>query len=198
MNLTPIFSDDVASNMYLLQDKKSLMIDAGMDPSSHGKLDYLVLTHCHFDHIAMTTEIQKKSECKILMSEVEAEFFDSNRYEASSSKYSGFPADLTFTIDQRLKDGDKIDIGDVQLEVMLTPGHTPGGICLYEPHNKLLFSGDTVFANGFGRYDLAGGDREALKESIAKLSKLDIAEMFPAHGPALETGVNAYIKSIRI
>jgi glyoxylase-like metal-dependent hydrolase (beta-lactamase superfamily II) len=197
MRLTPIFSEDVASNVYILQDEKSLMIDASVAPNLEN-LDYLVLTHCHFDHVAMAKEIQDKTGCRIMMSDVEAEFFDSDRYESSASNFFSFQPDLGFKINKRLGEGDKIDLGSVRLKVILTPGHTPGGLSLYEPKNKLLFSGDTIFSQGFGRYDLSGGDREKLKKSIEKLSKLDVSELYPGHGPALDTGVNEYMKSIRV
>jgi hydroxyacylglutathione hydrolase len=196
MKLTPVFSQDFASNIYLLKDEKSALIDASMFPEGLETLDYLILTHCHFDHTGMAKEIQEKTGCKIMMSEAESEFFEADRPAASAAKFFDFSPDLDFTIDRRLKPGDKIDLGGTGLEVILTPGHTPGSISLYEPENKLLFSGDTVFAEGFGRYDLLGGDREALKKSIASLAKLDVKEMFPGHGPAREGNVAAYLNSI--
>ena len=88
--------------------------------------------------------------------------------------------------DTILHDGDRIG----SLRVIHTPGHTPGGICLYDPEAKLLFSGDTVFTGGsFGRYDFPGGDRKALGASIERLAALDVEGLYPGHGePALRGG----------
>ncbi len=198
MELRPFFSDGISSNVYLLEGGRRLLIDAGMEPFEMEDIDVLVLTHCHFDHSAMAKDIQEKTGCEIWMSEEEVNFFDENREEASAAKYFDFPADLDFSVDRRLETGDEIDLGDAKLRAILTPGHTPGGLCLYEPESKVLFSGDTIFSQGFGRYDLLGGDIGKLRASIKRLSELDIAELYPGHGPALEKGVNEYIKSILI
>jgi len=86
--------------------------------------------------------------------------------------------------DRLLHEGDKISIGSYSLNIIHTPGHTPGGICLYT--DKILFSGDTLFYEGIGRTDLPGGDGEKLLESIrTKLFALpDDTKVFPGHGEA--------------
>ncbi len=196
MKLEPFFSDGISSNIYLLEGDRNLLIDAGMEPFDMRDIDILVLTHCHFDHSAMARDIQDKTGCEIWMSAQEAEFFEDKRADASAAKYFDFPVDLDFTIEKRLEDGDVVDLGDTKLRALLTPGHTPGGLCLYEPESKALFSGDTVFARGFGRYDLLGGDVGKLRASIRRLSELDVAELYPGHGPALKEGVNDYLKAI--
>ena len=80
-----------------------------------------------------------------------------------------------------LKEG-AINIGDKTFQVLLTPGHSPGSICIYWEEKKLLISGDTVFYMGVGRTDLPGGDIDALAKSIEKLSSLDIEYLVPGHG----------------
>jgi glyoxylase-like metal-dependent hydrolase (beta-lactamase superfamily II) len=88
---------------------------------------------------------------------------------------------------RRLIDKDVIDLGGLTLEVLHTPGHTPGSICLYESESKTLFTGDTVFADGVGRTDLPGGDFAALKASLRKLidftHKHGVSYYHPGHGP---------------
>jgi len=80
-------------------------------------------------------------------------------------------------------------------EVIHTPGHTPGGICLYDPVSKILFSGDTVFQDGsFGRTDLYGGNTKKLIDSIKKLTQLDVSIMYPGHGDAVAEDANDQIK----
>ncbi len=83
-----------------------------------------------------------------------------------------------------LKEG-RLKIGDKTFRVIDTPGHTPGSICLYWEEKRVLISGDTVFYMGVGRFDLPGGDGERLKESVIKLSKLDIEYLIPGHGELL-------------
>jgi glyoxylase-like metal-dependent hydrolase (beta-lactamase superfamily II) len=198
MNLKPFFSCGMSSNVYLLEGKKNFLIDAGMAELKLPKIGILILTHCHLDHIAMAGQLQKEHDCEIWMSAAEAEFFEEDRSEASASEFFDLSVDLDFRIDKRLKDGEHIELGTTKLRVLLTPGHTPGGICLYEPESKTLFSGDTVFAQGYGRYDLEGGDYDALKDSISRLSKLDVKELYPGHGEALKRGASEYLRSLRI
>jgi glyoxylase-like metal-dependent hydrolase (beta-lactamase superfamily II) len=81
------------------------------------------------------------------------------------------------------------------LEVIHTPGHTPGGICLYDATTRTLFSGDTVFEDGsFGRTDLYGGNQSTLVESIRKLTLLDVRTMYPGHGDVVSNNANEQIK----
>ncbi|MBN2517601.1 MAG: MBL fold metallo-hydrolase, partial [Candidatus Altiarchaeota archaeon] len=128
--------------------------------------------------------VQKRFGCRIWMGHIEADFFEENPQEASASEFFGFDNNLQFPIARRLEHEELLDFGGVELQVLLTPGHTPGSICLYNEEEKILISGDTVFAQGFGRYDLVGGDREQLKRSLKELSKLEIKELYPGHGPS--------------
>ena len=198
MKLSPFFSSDSSSNVYLIKDEKNLLVDAGMRALNLPKIDILILTHCHFDHIAMAKDLQEKTKCEIWMSEAEARFFENDRREASASQFFNSDTSLDFKIAKRLKTGEIINLRNTALEVIITPGHTPGGLCLYDKKSKILFSGDTVFAQGYGRYDLRGGDAYALSESIKKLAKLDIKELYPGHGPARKGDVSEYLESIEV
>jgi len=86
-----------------------------------------------------------------------------------------------FEPDILLKEGD-LKIGDLNLRVIQTPGHSPGSICLYWPDKKVLLTGDVVFNEGIGRTDLPGGNGEELKESIKEISLLDAEYLLPGHG----------------
>jgi len=186
MNLKPIFSDSVSSNTYLIEDEKNVLIDAGMNENILMKIpriDILINTHCHFDHIGANKAIQEKFGCEIWMGKEEVEFFEKSPRESSAAEFFSFDTSLDFKINRKLGDKEVLDLGETQLEVLLTPGHTPGSICLYDEKNKYLFSGDTLFTQGFGRYDLPGGSVEQLKRSLKELSKLEIKELFPGHGP---------------
>jgi glyoxylase-like metal-dependent hydrolase (beta-lactamase superfamily II) len=86
------------------------------------------------------------------------------------------------TVDVHLKGNEQLIIGDNIYNVIFTPGHTPGCICLYCPETKTLFSGDTIFAHGsFGRTDLPGGSINNLKKSIKELLNRDIENIYPGH-----------------
>jgi hydroxyacylglutathione hydrolase len=89
-----------------------------------------------------------------------------------------------FEPDILLQEGD-LQIGDIALQVLHTPGHSPGSICLYWPAEKALFTGDLIFNQGIGRTDLPGGNGQALKESIRKASALDVEILLPGHGDAI-------------
>src|SRR5205814_6796572 len=88
-----------------------------------------------------------------------------------------------------LAEGGEIRFGSLRLEVLHTPGHTEGSICLFGPDEGLLFSGDTLFAGSFGRVDLPGGDPDAMVDSLDRLRGFDDAiAVFPGHGPATTIG----------
>jgi len=92
--------------------------------------------------------------------------------------------------DRLLRDGDQVGA----LRVIHTPGHTPGGICLYDEATHDLLSGDTVFSDGaFGRTDLPGGDEAALRLSLERLAALDVRGLYPGHGSPVETGGGRHI-----
>ena len=84
-------------------------------------------------------------------------------------------------VDIYLEEGD-LEIGGRTFEVIWTPGHSPGGICLYWPEKKALFTGDLVFEGSIGRVDLPGGDLNAMGESIEKIRGLDVEVLLPGHG----------------
>jgi glyoxylase-like metal-dependent hydrolase (beta-lactamase superfamily II) len=88
-----------------------------------------------------------------------------------------------------LAEGGVIRFGQIRLQVLHTPGHTPGSVCLQSTDDGLLFSGDTLFAGGWGRIDLPGGSAEAIVESLGRLSELEpIVAVLPGHGPATTIG----------
>jgi glyoxylase-like metal-dependent hydrolase (beta-lactamase superfamily II) len=88
-----------------------------------------------------------------------------------------------------LAEGGEIRFGAIRLRVLHTPGHTPGSVCLQSTDDGLLFSGDTLFAGGWGRIDLPGGSAEAIVTSLVRLGELEpIVAVLPGHGPATTIG----------
>ncbi|OYT42392.1 MAG: hypothetical protein B6U86_00440 [Candidatus Altiarchaeales archaeon ex4484_43] len=190
----PIMSTSFDSNCYIIKSKKAALIDSGIDPTKILKkineldtgIDFLINTHCHYDHIAGDLRIKEETNAKICVHKIDAEVMEGNNKEETLSdlfgcKFSGIKIDL------RLIDGQIIDLGKIKLEVIHTPGHTRGSICLYEPESKSLFSGDTIFSDGIGRTDLPGGNDADLKKSLERLLNLyrssGVEEIYPGHGP---------------
>jgi glyoxylase-like metal-dependent hydrolase (beta-lactamase superfamily II) len=93
-------------------------------------------------------------------------------------------------IDAPLKDGDKLAVGGIGVHVLHTPGHTPGGVCLWLPQERKLISGDTLFRDSIGRTDLPGGNGRQLLESIRRqlLGLPEETEVFPGHGEPTTIG----------
>jgi len=173
MRIIRIIASEIETNSYLILAKKPALIDPGTYPDvvfknlkKHIKpkeLKYIILTHYHYDHATATQAIKKETNAEVLIHEEDVKYLD-------------------FKPDRILKDGEILDLGNVKLKVIHTPGHSPGSICLYEPESKSLFSGDTIFSCGVGRTDLPGGDTKKIIDSIERLTKLDFKILYPGHG----------------
>ncbi len=182
------------ANAYLVDS--SILVDVGMDAVSIilqlGKytrqLKTIILTHCHYDHSGGAGEVAKAFGAKIAIHEEDAGLLGN----ANASAASLFGEKMPSIVPDILLKGGEIFGG---FEVIHTPGHTPGGICLYNPASRSLFSGDTVFQDGsFGRTDLYGGNTQKLIESIKKLSTLDVNIMYPGHGDIVDSEAGEQIK----
>lgn len=199
-----IVAPPLAANCYLLLDEKKALIDVGGDVqfilnaiSRHvnpKELDYVILTHSHYDHAAAAGHFKGLAKIAIHKDEyslLKAQGFTSFMFGVSFKK---FEPDIMF------EGGERIELGEINLEVLHTPGHSPGSICLYEPEKKWLFSGDTVFAHGsFGRVDLPGGSSRELIRSLEMLSKLDVENLYPGHEDIVEGNASRHIaNSLRI
>ncbi len=144
----------------------------------------IVLTHGHPDHIAALKEVREATGAEIAVHTDDSEYHSQH----SLALAFGFDCPASPPPDRLLKDGDSIDIGDLHFEVVHTPGHTPGGICLFE--NGVLFSGDTLFNYGIGRYDLPGGDYAQLMNSlqVSLMALPDETVVYPGHGSKTTIG----------
>ena len=131
------------------------------------KINKLILTHSHYDHIQKADELASKTNAEILI------------HEDDFNEIKRFLRNQNIKL-HKLKNNDEIKIGNIKIKIIHTPGHSPGGICLLF-ENKLI-TGDTLFVNAIGRTDLAGGDSIKLFESLQKLKKLDDnIEIYPGH-----------------
>lgn len=169
MEVKKIVVGELWTNCYILKNKKqALVIDPGGEPDKI--LFYLkdveikiLNTHYHFDHTKANSTLKEKLKCPILIHKEEKEYMD-------------------FQADEYLEDGSIVKVGDKELEILHTPGHTQGSICLIS--KNLVFTGDTLFKDGYGRTDLPGGNPEKMLTSLKKLENTlkSGMEIHPGHG----------------
>jgi hydroxyacylglutathione hydrolase len=181
-------------NTYVLMGRVPTVIDPGHEMFASGLLDEMrqdgidaasirmvINTHGHPDHIEANNRF-KGPATHFAIHQAEYDYFQIAG-RALFVKMGIQPPDNTYDI--LLQEGD-LQLGEITLDVLHTPGHSPGGICLYWPEMRALFSGDTLFAMGVGRVDLPGGDAKALAQSISRLMELDIELLLPGHGPPIQ------------
>ena len=179
----------LGANCYVIEceeTKKAAVIDPGGDPSEvlaylkdEGlSLEYIVDTHAHMDHVAGNDPLRDATGAKLLIHRMEADTLNGPRPHISPNM--GFPTKFKLP-DRLLEEGDIIEVGKIKLEVLHTPGHTKGGICLVT--DGAVFTGDTLFNCSIGRSDFTGGNYEDLITSIkTKLLKLpDETIVLPGH-----------------
>ena len=180
-------------NCFIVSGVKGAVIDAGNPESVLEKvrelgigINYLLTTHYHFDHVLGLAVLRAKTGGRVVVHEADASALESGDGGRVLSHFFG-DGFAKLPVDWKLAGGELIDLGGLVLEVVHTPGHTPGGICFYEPVSRSLFSGDTVFADGVGRTDFPGGSFSVLKKSVEKLLELHrgrgVEIIYPGHGP---------------
>ncbi len=172
MKIKQLVVGDLEANCYLLASENELIV---IDPGDEAERilkeikqlkavpKYIIITHCHPDHVLAVSDIKKETNAKILMHEEEKQFGNCQA-------------------DEFLKEGSKINIGNIVLKVIHTPGHTSGSICLLG--DDFILTGDTLFENGYGRTDLPGGSYEEMENSLKRLSQLlkPNTMVYPGHG----------------
>lgn len=183
-------------NCYLIgcaETKKALIIDPGDEgqrildalQKEGWQLQMVVNTHGHFDHVGANSLVLEQTGVELCMHRDDLPLLKVAARQAASY---GLPA-VESPLPQRfLSNGDLIEVGNLSFEVIHTPGHSPGGICLYgEGH---LFSGDTLFAGSIGRTDLPGGDSKQLLQHVRSqlLVLPDATVVHPGHGPESSIG----------
>ena len=185
---------DYQTNCYILHqegNRDCVVIDPGYEPeiilsylSEKGlTLQAILLTHGHFDHVGAVRELAAQTDCQVYL----------------NPKDLSLPPMLTagpLYYTNTYGEGDLLDIAGISFQVLETPGHTPGSVCLITENN--IFSGDTLFRGSCGRTDLPGGDHRAMTESLKRLAALrEDYNVYPGHGSnttlAREQKTNPYL-----
>ena len=177
------------SNTYVIKGKRSLIVDAGLDRSLGTKvkemekdgidptaIELIINTHLHLDHCCGNMAFKEKFGGSIMLAPVQKEHYQVSLHEAT--RFFGLEP-IDFQEDGALDN--PIDLGGLILDVLSTPGHSLESLCFYCGGERFLISGDLLFDHNTGRTDLPGGNVEILKQSIEKVSELDIDFLLPGH-----------------
>ena len=188
MHIKTIVSEEMQQNCYIVEkDGIGLLIDPGMDTfkilkEAEGiKIKYILLTHCHFDHIYSLNEI-RDSKMVVGSEKCSRNILDTKISLSGDRRLSDKPCDII------MSDGEKRSFDRIYVKCIYTPGHTDGSVCYLIENN--LFSGDTLFSGSVGRCDLPTGNIKDLENSVRKkLYKLpDSVTVYPGHGWSTSIG----------
>ncbi len=193
------------TNSYLVADDESglaVVVDApwGVSPRIAAEVQQrgirvvsVVITHAHWDHVADAPALHDA-----LAAPIAAHLLEQPRLEAPAETLYEVPFEIPSVHPEiLLEEGSLLDAGSLRFHVLHTPGHSPGAICLYEPDQSLLFSGDTLFHNGYGRTDLPGASDEEMWKSLVRLSGLPKeVRVLPGHGVETTIGQEPWLKRI--
>jgi hydroxyacylglutathione hydrolase len=202
MILKVFVSGPLANNVILLSSEK-MKKAAVVDPASGSfkkimayiqeqglQLESIFITHSHWDHIGDVAKLKEETGAKVFVHKL-----DSPSLKVPESDFlpiRGVEADKNYA------DGDKIQVGEIEIEIIHTPGHSPGSICLYIPKEKTLISGDTLFAGSMGKISFSSSRPDLMWDSLKKLSQLPKDTIvYPGHGATTTIGKESWLANAK-
>ena len=187
----------IETNCYVIgceETKQGAIIDPGGHPQRilaevkrRGlAIQYVLDTHGHFDHTDANGAVVKATGAPLAIHPLDKPILQAS----GGASWFGMVAAPGPPPDLELQDGDLLNVGKLCLQVLHTPGHTPGHVCFFEPAQGILFDGDVLFYRGIGRTDLPGGNWQQLFDSIRRVlfSLPNTTMVYPGHGPATTIG----------
>ncbi len=189
----------LACNCSIVGDEatgEAIVIDPGDDiervqevlAQSHLRPRYIIATHAHIDHVGGIEKLKRVTGAAVLMHKHDLPLYKNLAMQAA---WLGVRPPGVVDVDQFLKEGDTVRWGPFSLDVLHTPGHSPGSLSLHlSGEDSRIFSGDTLFQNSIGRTDLWGGSLDQIMRSIRDIMLRfpDETPVFPGHGPATTIG----------
>ena len=196
MEIENLYPGSWGSNCYLLTVGSHAAL---VDPSANAStlmdavaqkgavLDFILLTHGHFDHIVSIDDLRTYTDAPVMIHEEDAEMLGD---ATKNAFYTFFSKERTYRdADRELADGEVLMLGDEPIRILHTPGHSAGSVC-YLCNDQFLLTGDTLFDEGVGRCDLWRGDADRLKESLSLLRTYpQNLRIYPGHGAPARLGI---------
>ena len=185
-------------NCYVLGDEAS-GVGAVVDPGDEAariamavertglEIGSIIVTHAHIDHVGAVAALVDEYSCPVLM---HAEAEPMLEQVPTQAMMMGLRFGKVPTVDDHIGEGEMVEVGDLRLRPLYTPGHAPGHLAFYIEEEGLVLSGDALFAGSVGRVDLPGGSMEVLMRSIEErlMTLPDETRVYPGHGPQTQIG----------
>ena len=185
-------------NCYIIGDEDS-GVGAVVDPGDEAariamaveqtglEIGSIIVTHAHIDHVGAVAALVDEYSCPVLM---HAEAEPMLEQVPTQAMMMGLRFGKVPTVDHHIGEGEMIEVGDLRLRPLYTPGHAPGHLAFYIEEEGLVLSGDALFAGSVGRVDLPGGSMEVLMRSIEErlMTLPDETRVYPGHGPQTQIG----------
>jgi len=181
----------VQENCFLLRDDgsdRALIVDPGDEPDRilaavdelRVTVDGILLTHCHFDHIGAVAPVARETGARVWCPQIEVPVLADIM---SFVPFPGIGPYESYEADETVSGGERLELAGIEIDVLFTPGHSPGHVTYSMPDHAALFSGDVLFQGSVGRTDLPGGDWATLLESIRGIVEGHPAEttVYPGH-----------------
>jgi hydroxyacylglutathione hydrolase len=193
-------------NSYLIKDRIWVLVDVGTDQNVKKlansisnqkgleKVKKIVLTHTHFDHAGGAAAMGELTGAEILVHPLEGERISRGDFSVALTRLFG--SQMRPFKWSPVEEGSLIETGSTSLMALHLPGHSEGSIGLWEEKTRSLIAGDTVFADGgIGRYDLPSGNFDLLRDSLERISSLDVMNLYPGHGREVIGSGKEHIKA---